>query len=230
MSTSTPPSRTEPPAGSGLPPPPPEDGGPEVPGGRPRPRARPIGWGLALIGVGVLWFIELAGVRVDWQLVLPVAIITIGLVLLVGGRHVDRGGLIGLGIVFTAIALVTSVTPMPVSVTAGDRIHTVTDLVELDPSYSLGAGTLTLDLRDLELPPGTTQLRASVSLGELVVRVPDAVTVTGTGQTFAGEVVGFGRTTEGLAPRQALDEPGVGAGPILDLELRTGLGRIEVTR
>jgi hypothetical protein len=231
MSTSSPPSRTEPPAGAGAPPPRSDDGGlQETPGGQRRPAARPIGWGLALIGAGVLWLLHIAGVRIDWQLALPVAVIAIGLVLLIGGRHVAHGGLIGLGIVLTAIALVTSVTPMPVSLTAGDRIHTVTDLAQLDSSYRLGAGTLTLDLRELELPPGTTELGASVSLGELVVRVPDDATVTGTGHTIAGEVVSFGRTTEGLAPRRALDDPGIDAGPILDLDLRTGLGRIEVTR
>jgi hypothetical protein len=231
MSTATPPSPAEPPADASPPPPRTETGGPEeTPAGKPRPPARPIGWGLALIAAGVLWLLHLAGVTIDWQLVLPIAIIATGLVLLIGGRHVARGGLIGLGLALTAVALVTSVTPVQVSATAGDRLHTVTDRTQLDSSYRLGAGTLTLDLRELELPPGTTELHASVTLGELVVRVPDDATVTGTGSTLAGEVVSFGRTTEGLAPRDALDDPGTDAGPILDLDLRTGLGRIEVTR
>lgn len=229
MSTSTRPPRTEPPAEG--PPPPPEDRAPEEPpGAQPRHTARPIGLGLALIGAGAVWLLHLVGVEIDWQLVLPVAVIAIGLVLLVGGRHVARGGLLGLGIVLTLVALVISVTPMPVSISAGDRAYTVTDFSELESSYRLGAGTLTLDLRGLELPPGTTELDASVSMGELVVRVPEDVTVTGTGHTIAGEVVSFGHTTAGVVARRALDEPGVEAGPVLDLQLRTGLGRIEVTR
>lgn len=231
MTTSTHPPRTEPPVGATPPAPPTEDRAPEeTPRAQPGPTARPIGLGLALIGAGVLWLLHLAGVLVNWQVVLPIAIIAIGLGLLIGGRHVARGGLIGLGIVLTVVALVVSVTPMQLSITAGDRTHTVTDLAELEPSYSLGAGTLTLDLRDLELPPGTTELGATVSMGELLVRVPDDVTVTGSGHTIAGEVVSFGRTTAGVAPRRALDETGVENGPVLDLELRTGLGRIEVTR
>lgn len=40
----------------------------------------------------------------------------------------------------TVIALVLSVTPLQVGVTAGDRTHTVTDLTELKSSYNLGAG------------------------------------------------------------------------------------------
>ena len=230
MSTSTDPSRTGPPAGATPPPPPEGRGLDEPPGGQPRPMARPNGWALALIGAGVLWLLALAGVRIDWQLVLPITIIAIGLVLLAGGRHVARSGLIGLGVVLTAIALVLSVTPIQGSVTAGDRAHTVTDLAEPEPSYSLGAGTLTLDLRDLEFPPGTTVLAASVSMGELVVKVPDEVTVTGTGHTIVGEVVSFGRRTVGIAARRTLNEPGVDGGPVVELELRTGLGRIEVTR
>jgi predicted membrane protein len=230
MSTSIRPSHTASP-GDTPPPPPPEDRAPEEPpAARPHPVTRPIGWALALIGAGILWLLTLAGIQIDWELVLPITIITVGLALLVGGRRVARSGLIGLGIVLTAIALIVSVTPMQVSLSAGDRSHTVTDIAELESSYRLGAGTLTLDLRDLELPAGTTELDASVSMGELVVRVPDDVAVTGTGNTLAGEVVAFGRTTAGLAPRRTLDELGVDDGPVLDLQLRTGLGRIEVTR
>ncbi len=232
MSTSTdPPGTGSPGAGSTPPPPPPEDRAPdEAPGAEPRSASRPIGWALALIGAGVLWLLHVVGVTIAWELILPVAIIAIGLTLLAGGRHVARSGLIGLGIVLTVIALVLPVTPMQVSVTAGDRTYEVTEVAELEPSYNLGAGTLTLDLRDLDLPDGTTELAASVSMGELVVRVPDDVTVTGTGNTLAGEVVSFGRTTAGLAPRRALDEAGTDGGPVLDLDLRTGFGRIEVTR
>lgn len=231
MSAPTHPPRARPPADATPPPPPPEDREPvERAGGQPGPTARPIGWALALIGAGILWLLALAGVQIDWQLVLPIAVIGIGVLLLTGGRHVAHGGLIAVGIVLTVIALGLSVTPMQLSISAGDRTHTVTEVADLDPSYSLGAGTLTLDLRELDLPSGTTELDASVSFGELVVRVPDDVTVTGTGRTIAGEVVSFGRTTAGLAPRRALTEPGIEDGPILDLQLRTGFGRIEVTR
>lgn len=231
MSASTRPPRTEPPSTVAPPPPPPEVRAPgETPAARPRPTTRPIGWALALIGAGVLWLLHLAGIEVDGGLLLPIAIIVIGLVLLAGGRHVARSGLIGLGIVLTVLALLLSVAPMQVSLSAGDRTHTVTDPADLDPSYRLGAGTLTLDLRDLELPAGTTELAASVSMGELVIRVPADATVTGTGQVIAGEIASFDRTTGGIAPRRTLDDAGDAGGPVLDLQLRTGLGRIEVTR
>ena len=233
MSTSTHPPDTGPPA-YGPTPPPPDGREPEEPSGaEPRPAATgSVGWALALIGAGVLWLLHLAGVAIAWELVLPVAVVAIGVVLLAGGRRVARSGLIGLGVVLTVAARVLSVTPLAVSFAAGDRTHTVTDPAELESSYRLGSGTLTLGLRDLELPEGTTELAASVSMGELVIRVPADVTVTGTGtgHTLAGEVDGFGRTAAGVAPRRVRDEAGVGGAPVLDLELWSGLGRIEVTR
>ncbi|TVR36159.1 MAG: hypothetical protein EA388_04745 [Nitriliruptor sp.] len=231
MNTSTHPGDTGPPTGGATPPPPPEDQAPEqTPGATPGSASRPVGWALALIAAGVLWLLHLAGVAIAWELVLPIAIIVIGVVLLAGGRRVARSGLIGLGVVLTIIAVVLSVLPIQGSITAGDRTHTLTDIAELESSYSLGAGTLTLDLRDLELPAGTTELAASVSMGELVVRVPDGVAVTGTGHVIAGEVDAFGATTAGVSPQRTIDEAGADDAPVLDLELRTGLGRIEVTR
>ena len=207
-----------------------EQGSKQTPAAWARPAPRPIGWGLALIGGGVLWLLHLAGVTIVWEVVLPVIVVAIGLALVAGGRHVAQSGLIGLGVVLTVVAVVLSMTPMQVSLTAGDRNYTVTEFAELESSYSLGAGTLTLDLRDLELPDGTTELAASVSMGELVVLVPEGVSVTGTGHTMAGEVVAFGRTTAGVSPRRTLTEAGADGGPVLDLQLRTIFGRIEVTR
>jgi len=242
MSESTNASHTEPPAGGSTSSPSPDEQAtdratdavagqsPTTPAARSLHAPRPIGWGLALIGGGVLWLLHLVGVTIVWEVVLPVVIVAIGLALVAGGRHVAQSGLIGLGVVLTVIAVVLSMTPMQVSLTAGDRNYTVTDLAELESSYSLGAGTLTIDLRDLELAEGTTELAASVSMGELVVLVPADVTITGTGHTMAGEVVAFGRTTAGVSPRRSLAEAGADGGPVLDLQLRTVFGRIEVTR
>jgi hypothetical protein len=192
-------------------------------------RSRPVGWGIAFIAAGVLWMLSLAGVDIRWDLVVPVALIGIGLALAVGARWGTGGGLLGLGIVLTIVAIVTSLLPVPVTASAGDRELTITEITELQPSYSLGAGSLTLDLRDLELPRGTTEVAARVTLGELVVRVPDDVAVTGRASVTIGEVEGFDHTNEGIGPSIQLS----GDGPddaILELDLRAGIGRIEVTR
>lgn len=236
------PTHTDRPITSASPPPPvgpATTGGPTTPRGpapaggpddRRPPGARPIGWGLALIGAGVVWLLALAGVSIPWELVLPVALLVIGVLLLAGGRWMAHSGLIGLGVVLAVFALVSPVAPGPASVSAGDRTHTVTDVSDLESDYRLGAGTLTIDLTDLDLPPGTTALTASVGMGELVVRVPPDVTVEGEARVGMGDVVAFDASRGGIAPTLDLRRPGASADDVLELELRVGLGSIEVVR
>jgi hypothetical protein len=192
----------------------------------PEPR-RPIGLGLVLIAAGVLWLLHLAGVDLRWEVLLPIGLVVVGVLVLVSRRW--GGGLVGLGIVLAILALVLAV-PGPATFTAGDRTVAVTDVADLDSRYGLGAGTMTLDLRDLELPPGTTTVRAGVNLGELVVLVPPEATIAGDGRATMGEVSRFGRATGGIAPRGDLTEPGTDPDRILELQLRVGLGQIEVRR
>jgi hypothetical protein len=224
--TSPPPSASPPPA----PAPPPADRG--ASGDRDRPAAsggRPIGLGLVLIAAGALWLVSLAGVPIRWDLVLPIALVVVGALLLVGGRWTARGGLIGLGVVLAVVALIVSVAPPAPSISAGDRTYTVSEPADLDPTYTLGAGTLTLDLRELDLPPGATEVSVGVSMGELIVRVPEGVSVDGEASVVMGDVGAFGRSSSGITPRLDLAEPGDPDRELV-LDLRVALGRIEVTR
>ncbi len=227
MSTFDPPRTQLPPVDEPPAPPPAQGASGDAGGPGPQPL---IGWGLALIGAGTLWLLSLAGVSIPWAIVLPVTMITIGVLLLAGGRLIARSGLIGLGVVVTVVALVVSVTPTAVSVSAGDRAHTVTELDDLDSEYRLGAGSLTIDLRSLELPAGTTELTAGVSMGELIIHVPPEVTVEGDGRVAMGEVVAFGASRGGIAPTLTFADPGGAPDRVLVLDLRVGLGSIEVER
>jgi hypothetical protein len=128
------------------------------------------------------------------------------------------------------LALVFPVVPGTASISAGDRTHVVTDVGDLASDYRLGAGTLTVDLRDLELPDGTTDVTASVGMGELVVRVPPGVAIDGEARVGMGEVAAFDTSRGGVAPTLTLRRPGDTSDDVLVLELRVGLGSIEVTR
>jgi hypothetical protein len=189
-----------------------------------------VGWGVALIAGGTLWLLSLLGLPIRLELVLPIALVVIGGLLLLGGRWIARGGLIGLGVVVAVVALVVSTTPAATSFTAGERVHTVTDVAELEPSYGLGAGSLTVDLRGLELPEGTTELTVDVAMGELIVLAPPDVAVTGEGRAAMGEVSTSEDSRGGIAPRLTWSQPGDEDGRVLDLDLRVGLGSIEVDR
>lgn len=110
--------------------------------------------GVGLIAVGVLWILSLAGVDLRRELTLPGALIAIGLLVTLGVRW--SAGLVEPGIIVTVIALDTSALATPAPVSAGDPSVAVSSVAELESSYWLGAGTLTLDLRELDLLQGTT--------------------------------------------------------------------------
>ena len=211
-----------------------EDHGPDPTPDPTKERQRVLGWGLALIGAGTAWLLTLAGVAIPWEIVLPVALIGIGLLVLAWPRA-DAGGLIGLGMVVLVIGLVAPGVTGPTSFTAGERTYEVTDPADLDDRYGLGAGELVLDLRDLEaIPPGSV-VAARVTFGELTVLVPEDVRVRGDARVAFGEVEHFGRATGGVNPNVALADPApdgdeVLQDEVLELDLRVAFGRIEVRR
>ena len=79
---------------------------------------------------------------------------------------------------------------VPLGGGVGDRTERPVTPAELD-TYELGAGDFVLDLRQLQVPPGTTAVRARVGVGELVVELPDGVSAqvvasTGVPASFSG--------------------------------------------
>jgi hypothetical protein len=195
------------------------------------PPRRPVAAGVVLVTVGGLWLLHVLGVTIAWAVLLPVAVIAIGLAVLLGGRSPVTAGLVPLGIVLAVLAGLVTLLPGTTSLEAGDRDLVVTDLADLEDRYELGAGQLTLDLRELDLPPGTTTpLELRVGLGELRVRVPDDVTVTVDGRVTAGELVAFDTRVDGVGPRRQLTADGAPGAGTLAIEASVGLGTLEVSR
>lgn len=193
-------------------------------------RDRSASWGLVLVAVGIVWLLALAGVPIDWELLLPGALVVIGVLLLVGLPRGTCEGLVGLGVVVAVVAALTTITPPPSVIGIGDRTHTVATVGDLAPDYGLGMGSLTVDLRSLDLPEGTTEVDVGLVMGELIVRVPDDVTVRGVGRAGMGDVEALDMSSGGIAPRLEFDDPGADPGRILVLDLKVGLGRVEVSR
>lgn len=191
-------------------------------------RSGAIGWGIALVGLGILWILVQVGVSVAWEIALPVGIILVGLALLLGVRGGARAGLVGMGLVLTVSALV--VTTMPTVVfSVENRDVSVDTVADIEP-YEQGAGQLHLDLRDLDMPVGRTPVEARLGFGELVVIVPPDVTIVGDAGVRAGEITAFGRSTAGFTPGLKIEEVGGDTERILELDLEVGFGRIEIRR
>jgi phage shock protein PspC (stress-responsive transcriptional regulator) len=114
----------------------------------------------------------------------------------------------------------------------GDRDVAVASVADLQDRYDLSAGRLRIDLRDLELAPGEDRsLRARVGVGDLVIRVPQGVTVDADARSGAGQVELFGRQSDGLdVTRGSAHDDGSGAAGTLHLDADVGLGRVVVVR
>jgi phage shock protein PspC (stress-responsive transcriptional regulator) len=114
----------------------------------------------------------------------------------------------------------------------GDRDVAVASVADLQDRYDLSAGRLRIDLRDLQLAPGEERsLRARVGMGDLVIRVPQGVTVDADARSGAGEVELFGRQSDGLdVTRSSAHDDGSGADGTLHLDADVGLGRVIVVR
>lgn len=219
------------------PPTPPEDRAPA-----PEPSSRPYAAAVLLIGGGLVWGLSLLGVAIPWELLLPVALIVLGVSLLVS-RRAERGGLVTLGIVVLVASLV--VVPLSsgsISADIGQRQEVVTTLEDLSDIDDLGIGSLTVDLRDLHVEPGeTVSLSLSVGIGQLRIRVADDVRVTGEGRAGIGSVhsggLGSGsETSGGLGVAHAfedVDADGAAedeAAGAVDLDVEVGIGQVVVSR
>lgn len=197
----------------------------------PAPRRRAWVPGVILIVLGGIWLAHQLGATIVWAAILAGALVIVGIATLVGGRRAEHRGLVVLGTWLAIAALLVTFAPWPSGLGVGQREHTITAMSQLQDRYGLLAGQMELDLRELDLPAGTTRVTIDVVLGQAIVLVPDGVTVRGGGRALAGEVDGPGDVAQGLLPRATFDEPAPQTdAPTLELALRVGLGQIEVTR
>jgi phage shock protein PspC (stress-responsive transcriptional regulator) len=103
----------------------------------------------------------------------------------VAGLGLVAAGLLG-GPRWLILPVVVLVLPLAVVSAAGIDLHggvgqrhfRPATVAALQPEYRLGVGDLNLDLRSLELPAGTTNVKLVVGVGDAKLRVPNGVCVT----------------------------------------------------
>lgn len=205
---------------------------------------RPRSWvtratlGAALVAVGLLWTLRLAGViELAAGPILAVALLIIGIGLLVGAVVGRARWLILVGALLLPPVLAAQVTPPAFGSLlelrsdgrpAGELDVAPATLDELDSDYELGAGSIQLDLSELVLDGETVAIDVEVGVGEIDVIVPDDVEVDVSGRVGIGEVrllderqvggIGVSGTSTTLEP----DDP---EGRI-ELDLAAGIGEI----
>lgn len=190
--------------------------------------------GLLLVLFGVGWLLEVLDViDFPWDVLLPIALILVGVAIVVASRSGARpGGLIAVGIVLTGVMVIGSAIDFPLGGGVGERLERPATVSELRDEYVLGIGQLTVDLTDLSAGAlgADARTRVRVGVGQLVVIVPEELPVlvfaratVGNVRVFEDEEGGFG------AEREA--GPGLdGRGSVIELVLSVGLGEVEVRR
>ena len=198
--------------------------------------------GLALVTVGTLWILHLAGaITITFAQGLAAALLVVGLGLLVG-TVLGRGrGLIWVGVILLPLVLVAQI-PGPNWVglaTSGDGDGIAAGEVSVAPvsfddlrsSYEVGAGSIRIDLTRLPFDGDRVDLEVSVGAGEIRVIVPDDVDVRATGRAGIGQVRVLDRSAGGLGVGDVEVELDIAdAVGEVRLELQAGLGEIRVER
>lgn len=212
------------PAGSPLVPP--------LPPSPPPPRGRSV-LGTAtlsavLVALGLLAAVEVSGAaEVDLATALAIGLVTIGVGLLVGSLYGRARWLIPIGIVLTVATAVATIADVPFRGGAGERRWEPATSGELRPTYRLGVGEGELDLRDLDLDEDRS-IEVTLGMGELFVRVPDDVDLVIDTHLGFGELVLLGDEDHGMDVDRHLER--TGGERRLELDVRVGIGRLEVTR
>jgi phage shock protein PspC (stress-responsive transcriptional regulator)/predicted membrane protein len=179
--------------------------------------------GAVLLGLG-------AGVAAAFGAGTAMAIVVVvaGLALVVGGFLGGARWLIVPAIAMAIPVAVVSAADIDLKGGVGQRDQRPSSIADLEQHYRLGVGELQLDLRNVDFPPGRTDLDVHVGLGRTEVLVPEDVCVQTDVRVGAGEVVRFGRSDDGIDVRVASTPLAKGDAPILALDADAGVGQVVV--
>lgn len=212
---------------------------------RRRSRVTPLTLAIALLTGGVLGSLLLLGYGVTTLPVLfGIVLAILGAGLVVGAfLHAGRG-LVPIALLMcllTGAAVAAPVDALRGGV--GETRAAPRTVAELAPEYHRGAGSVVLDLSELDLaaPPGTdpalagpVRVAASVGMGRIDVVVPPDADLTVHGTAGTGRV-GYGtRQSDGpgaeLSVVDDLGADGIRSGRSIVLDLNAGLGDVQVRR
>jgi phage shock protein PspC (stress-responsive transcriptional regulator) len=199
---------------------------------RRRPSTFPVVIGILVAGAGVLGALQATDtVDVNWTLALAGGVVLVGVGIAAGAFFGGVRALAALGALLAAILVAVATVDVPLHGPIGDRTVHPTSVRDLHDRYRQAIGSLELDLRNIELPAGKTNVTASVGIGQLTVRVPEGVRVEVDADVTAGETRLFGSEDDGWN----VDHTAVGIAtsadaPTLVVHTDVGFGQVEVTR
>jgi phage shock protein PspC (stress-responsive transcriptional regulator) len=201
-----------------------------VPPAPPRPRS--LFWptiGVALIAVGALALIDAihGGVAPVAYPLLALGVVGLGLIL--GSVGARSRGLIPVGALLAVGVVLASIAPDP---RFGQIMATPRTGGDIQSSYELTAGEVNLDLTQIDdMQDLDRSITVKVLTGQIKVIVPAGVDVTVESHATAGDLKILGRQANGTDSELVVapDDP-TDAAPDLVLDLRVGLGEVDVSQ
>lgn len=202
---------------------------------RPAPRRRSllgvltVAAALLAVGVGAL-LDNLGVVSMSVASGLSLALLIVGAGLIAGAWLGRSRALIGLGVALVPFAAAAALVPEPLNAGAGDRSVAPHTLAELNGTYQLTAGHLTVDLSAVALTGASRTVTFQVAVGKLDVVVPPDVGVDITGHVGAGELRFLGHVDSGVEIDSHVADGGSPGTGSLHLDIHSGFGQVVVVR
>lgn len=198
---------------------------------RPRPFIGPLTLAALLLFTGGAVALDRADVLdIDPAVGLAIALTIVGVALTVTAFVGRARGLIALGVILLPIVWWFHAVDLTWWDGIGEERFVVDELDELEDEYRYGIGQLEVDFSDLDLEGETHEVAVGLTIGEVIVIVPDDIEVVIDADGRIGEVVVDGpiaRRDEGFDPN--VDTTlGDSAGGTLELDLDIGLGSAKV--
>ena len=206
-------------------------GGASPRGGDP---ARLIARGVIALLIGIAAVGGFAGVFVLAALgggtTLAVLAIVAGVALVVAGLAGGARWLIAPALVLVLPLAIVAAADIRVDGGVGERQYRPASVEDLRPDYQLGMGQLVLDMRDVELPAGTTKVHLDMGIGHTVVRVPEDSCVSSDVQLGVGHAQVLDRSSDGLDVDFEQAAATTTDRPRLEIDSDLGIGALEVVR
>lgn len=187
--------------------------------------------GVLLAAAGALALVDAAGVDVRWDLALAAGAVATGVAVAAGAYFRRRtGGLLVVGLLLATLSVAVSAIDVELEGPVGERLYQPVASGDVDRTYEMSIGELTLDLTNTALNEGETEIDANVGVGELSVLVPDDVAVDVDASASAGEVRVFDRRDSGFDVR--INEVNVppGATKTIRIDAHVGFGDLRIVR
>lgn len=204
---------------------------PPPPAPPPRRHTGRIVGGVLLILFGLGWFTDLLGVGFPWGVVLPAALIAVGLALIViGGRGGSHGVLVAAGVVITVLVMLGSIVDAPFGGGVGDRTARPMSIATVEDEYRLGIGQLTVDLTrvdDFGSSSTLREIRVRVGIGQATVILPESASVRVVAIASLGNVRLFEQEASGFDVERTASG-GVDVDAVITVS--AGLGQVAVRR